>query len=240
VSEVLSYTITAAIIFTSVALVFSTGFAAIDDVQQSTQNEDAERAFVQIGAKFQALEAGGAPYRAGELSVSPGRLGLTSGPGVNVTVVTPTGTSTRQFSTSALEYALEETTLTIENGAVFRTDRTATVIQSEPSLTCQSDRAVITVTTLDGPAAAVSSDLVTVIGRHRNTTLWYPTNRTGTGSADQATRVEVTVSSTRDVAWRRYLDRADGWTRVSGTSDTYACTTDRVYVRHVVIGVKFI
>lgn len=238
VSEVIGYVLTLALILSSVALVLGIGFPQMEELKSAQQDENAEGAFVRVATKFQQLGARGAPYRAGQLSVAPGQLLVADGSTLNVTVALPSGNRTRTFDLRTLRYQRGGTTVAMEGGAIFRSDDGQPVTVARSPLRCDDESAVVTVTTLvpTGPSS-VTSDLVTVSGRHRNTSLWHPTNRTGADSADTATAVTVATDSEFDAAWTRSLRRTPGWRE---TGDAFVCTTERVYVRHVRIGVEFV
>lgn len=238
VSEVLGFALTLAIVVGSVALVFGVGLGAMEDVSQSQQDENAEGAFVHLANRFAELGADAAPYRAGEFSVAPGRVGVRDVGSLDVTVETNASTHAETFRLRSLAYTRDETRIAFEGGGLFRTDRGGVVTLSAPPLDCTEDRALLTVTTLNATdATSRSADVVTITGRHDRTTLWYPFDRTGPANASAATEVTVDVSSPNEVAWRRTLEEADGWADPEGDG-TYTCTTDRVYVRHVRIDVR--
>lgn len=242
VSEVLAFVLAFSIIITSTALVFTVGFDLVRDFQNDQQDENAEEAFVRIARKFTELDSRSVPRRAGEISVTPGQIGLAEGSTATVTVGLPSGNRSRTFAVNALTYRNGETSVSLEGTGIFRADRDARTVIAEPDLRCGEDRATITVATLvlERGSEGVSSDLVTVVGNRRNATLWYPMNRTGPASHGSADNVTVSFDSPREDAWETYLDRTPGWTDPQDDG-TYVCpSTRRVVVRHVVIGVRFV
>jgi hypothetical protein len=240
VSEVLGFALTLAIVLGSVALVFGVGIGALEDVNRAQQDENAEGAFVHLANRFAELGADAAPYRAGEFSVAPGRVGVRDAGSLDVTVETNASTHTETFTLRSLAYTREDTRIGFEGGGLFRTDRGGVVTLSTPPFDCTDERALLTVTTLNATdATSRSADVVTVSGRHEGTTLWYPFDRVGPADASAATTVTVDVDSPNGVAWRRTLETAEGWTDTDGDG-AYTCTTGRVYVRHVVIGVSIV
>ncbi|MFC7229830.1 hypothetical protein N0B31_20695 [Salinirubellus salinus] len=240
VSEVLGFALTLAIVVGSVALVFGVGLGALEDVNQSQQDENAEGAFVHLANRFAELGADAAPYRAGEFSVAPGRVGVRDVGTLEVEVATNASTHAETFTLRSLAYTREDTRIAFEGGGLFRSDRGGVVTRSAPPLDCTAERALLTVTTLNATdATSRSADVVTISGRHDQTTLWYPFDRVGNANASAATSVTVDISSPNEVAWRRTLDEADGWTDPDGDG-AYTCTTGRVYVRHVRIDVTLV
>lgn len=240
VSEVLGFTLTLAIVLVSVAIVFGFGVGGMEDVQRSQQAENAEGAFRHVANKFGELGTGGAPYRAGDVSVAPGRVGVRDDVELTVTVATPNGDHTRVFELRSLAYTREGTSVAFEGGGVFRRDRGGSVAIRAPGFDCGTDRALVPVTTLQATdETSRSADVVTISGRHNGTTLWYPFDRTGNAAASSATAVTVDVSSPNEAGWDRAFEAADGWTDPDGDG-AFTCTTDRVYVRHVRIDVTLV
>jgi type II secretory pathway pseudopilin PulG len=238
VSEVVGYTLTLIVVLASVAIVLGVGVPGLEDVKGAQQDENAEGAFVRVATKFGELGDRGAPHRAGQLSVSPGQLSVDDAR-MAVTVSTPSGDRTRTFTLRSLTYQRGDTVVALEGDGVFRADDGASVTVARPAVRCADGSAVVTVSTLvpEG-ATTVNADLVTVAGRHRNTTLWYPVNRTGPGGADAATAVTVDPDSSFEAAWERSLREAPNWEATG--SGAFRCEADSVYVRHVRIGVEFV
>jgi hypothetical protein len=176
---------------------------------------------------------GRAPLRTGDRSVAPSGLGTGREVEVTVTVHLPSGDETRTFQVGSLSYSLDDTAVAYESNAVFRRDGDGVAVLSPPPMACDPDRTVVSFTALNatGPTS-IAAESVTVVGRHEDTSLWYPFNRTGAGSADQATGVSVDVDSSNGVGWDGYFERAPGWTDPDGDG-TYTCDTDRVFVRQV-------
>lgn len=238
VSEVLGFALTFAVVVASVALVFGVGLDTMEDVNRAQQDENAEGAFTHLTTRFAELGPDGGPYRAGELSVAPGRVGVVDRGELTVTVDSAGGTHTETFALRSLAYTREETSIAFEGGGLFRSDRGGSVTLRAPPLDCGAERAIVTVTTLNATAATSrSADVVTVSGRHTGTDLWYPFDRTGPDSAENATAVTVKVDSPHQEAWNRSLEAEPGWADPEDDG-TFTCTTDRVFVRHVGIDVS--
>jgi hypothetical protein len=241
VSEVVSYTLTLVVVVASVSTVLALGVPALEDAKGDQQDLNAEDAFVRVATKFGELGDRGAPFRSGQLSVAPGQLTVQDDAELTVTVATSAGDRSRTFTLRRLSYARGDTTVALEGGAVFRRDGDASTAVQRPSLRCAESGAVLTVPTLAATGTtSVGSDLVTVTGRHRNSSLWYPHNRTGTDSATDATAVTVAPDSTFGDAWVRALRAAPGWTETAPGSGRFSCDADRVHVRHIHIGVEFV
>lgn len=236
----LGFALSLAVVMASISLVFTLGIGGLEDVQGSQQDRNAEGAFGHLATKFQQLGTHGAPYRAGDLSVAPGALSIRDGGDLTVTVGTGADEHSRTIDLGALAYTREDTRISFEGGGVFRTDGSGTVVLAEPRFDCDDRRALVSVMVLNATGStSVSADLVTVSARHDATTIWYPTNRTGTDTADSATRVEVDVTSPNAAGWGRFFERTDGWRDPDGDG-SYVCETDSVYVRVVEVDLRLV
>lgn len=239
-SEVLGFVLLFALIVGSTGLVFSAGFDSLEHAQADQQNDNAEAAFLRIATKFDQIGDDGAPLRAGDLSVSPAGLSTGVEAELTVTVHLPSGVESRTFDVGGLSYELDDTAVAYEANAVFRRDGDAVAILSAPPWECDPGRTVVSVTALNATGAtSVASDSVTVVGEHEDTSLWFPFNRTGPGSVDDATGVSVAVDSPNEDGWNRYFDRAPGWEDPEGDG-SYRCDTDRLYVRQVNVTTRLV
>jgi hypothetical protein len=241
VSEVLAFVLVFGIIVTSVGIIFTFGFPQLQDLRDTEQDQNAEATFVEVARKFDDLRRGDAVRRSGELSVEQASLRVTDDTTVDVTVDNSSTTvASDSFQVGALSYFLEGTTVAYENGAIVRSSDEAgtSVLVGEPRFDCGPDRAYVSLTTvrLAGDATAVGTSVVTVVGERNRSQVVYPTARRGAGSASDATSVTLRVTSPRQEAWDRYLDRRGDWS--SDGSGGYRCTTDAVYVRHTVLAVQ--
>jgi hypothetical protein len=239
-SEILGFVILFSLIVTATGLAFTAGFDSLEGAQNDQQNENAEEAFLRIATKFQQIGANGAPLRAGDLSVAP--AGLSTGREVEVTVTVhlPSGDETRTFEVGSLSYSLDDTAVAYEANAVFRRDGDGVAVLSPPPMACDPDRTVVSFTALNavGPTS-IAAESVTVVGRHEDTSLWFPFNRSGTGSADNATGLSVDVDSSNGDGWTRYFERAPGWDDPDDDG-VYTCDTDRVFVRRVNVTTRLV
>jgi len=236
VSDVLAFVIVFSIIITSVALVYSTGFSGLQDVRDGEQKANAERAMEALGLSMADIVKGEATRRGGSVNLGGAQLRTNGSTEVSVEVGPP---SSPTFSTTetvgSFEFYADDTAVAYESGGVFRRDGRASVTVVEPTVTCNSDTAVVSlvaVTPLSGGLGA--TDNVEVTMAEQSTQLLH----TQTGSGFD---VDVDVTGTEYTpAWERTL-REQGWT-IDGTgSDSVqtSCTTDRVVVRLVVIELTY-
>jgi hypothetical protein len=227
VSDVLAFVIVFSIIITSVALVYSTGFSSIDQIREGEQQTNAVRAFEALDLSFEDLIEGKATRRGSTISMGGGQLEYTDGPDVTVTV---DGWS-RTVEVGSLQYSLDETTVAYENGGVFRDDDGNSVNIEHAAMTCESDRAVVTLVVIDSPSNPIGADGNVEIGMDRTSTeLAY-------ADYDGSKDVELTFTSgsTFDDGWDDHFAETD-W---SGNGP-YECTgVSTVIVRIVEITVTY-
>lgn len=239
-SEVLGFVLLFSLIVTSTGLVFTAGFDSLERTQNDRQNENAETAFLRIATRFQQLGENGAPLRAGDLSVAPAGLDIGREVDLTVTVHLPSGDEARTVRVGSLSYELDDTAVAYESNAVFRRDGDGVAVLSPPPMACDPDRTIVSLTALNATGStSIAGESVTVIGRHEDTSLWFPFDRTGTGSADRATGVSVDVDSSNGDGWDRYFERAPGWTDTDGDG-TYTCDSDQVFVRQVNVTTRLV
>jgi hypothetical protein len=241
VSDVLAFTIVFAIIITSVAIVYSVGFSSISELQGEEQNRNAGRAFEALGKNFDGIERGKAQERAGSLSLRGGSLVVQEDATVNVSVFSGGGLAETTGATTmgSLQYTSGKTELAYQGGGVFRSDAGSSVVVEAPRMTCEADRAVVTVVRVVSSENGIQADGVVSIGAARagGPNLVFPNS---TYSA-QAERVTVNLSDTRHgEAWERHLVEDGNW---QGSGGDYACdfggSTGTVYVRVVTLRVTF-
>lgn len=240
VRNVIGYTLTFAVILTSVGLVASVGYTQLGTISESERAQNGERAMGLIADNFGQLERQRSSVQVQELDMSGGVMSIDDSTGITVR-------STRNFNQTidvrSLHYSVAETTFTYENGALLRSDaRGNSVVLSGPQMTCTPNRAIVSVVTIDQQSdEQIGGDVVTVTGTLQSQELLYPLNRTGTDSDTDATEANVTVNSQRDSAWGRYLTNEGNWTESSALDDTYVCeNVDEVYVRRSVVSVSFL
>lgn len=243
VSDVLAFVIVFSIIITSVALVYGTGFSSIQDIRDGEQKANAERAMEALGLSMADIVKGEATRRGGSLNLGGGQLRTDGSTTVNVTVDGTTVTTDPATGNpgarpiGSFEFYSDDTAVAYESGGVFRRDGSASVTVVEPTVTCNSETAVVSLvamTPLSGGLGA--TDNVEVTMAEQSTELLH----SQTGSDIE---VNVTVDGTDyAAAWERMLDE-QGWDasrtgdRVSTTPGS--CEPDRVVVRLVVIELTY-
>ncbi|MFC7197070.1 hypothetical protein ACFQL4_24515 [Halosimplex aquaticum] len=236
--NMVGFTLTFAIIVVSVGLVATMGYPQIDNLSQTERLDNAEAGMELVASNFEQLQEQRATVRTNELSLSGGSLTVIEGP--TVTVEAENTDFARTYSVGGLQYAHEGTTITYENGGVFRTYGEGNVaIVDRPSMTCTEDRAVVSVVrVVPESTTKTGADYVSISGAAQTRELHFPINRTGPDSMAAADELRVSVSS-RSIAWNRHFEDAGNWT-AGPTAGTFRCDgIEAMYVRETVVSVSF-
>ncbi|MFB6297540.1 MAG: hypothetical protein ABEH56_03370 [Salinirussus sp.] len=252
VSDTLGYVLTFSVVLASVLGVATVGFDQLDEIQQSEQIANAERAFRLLERDLDQLQQSQAESRRGELDLRSGRLRFVAASSDGSAIeyhVNGTDVS-GNVGLAALEYEVEETTVAYESGAVFYIDSDSNeVLEDGPELYCrhrggEPGRAIVSTVSLEnqGTVTGFGSGIVGITGTVNRTRLLFPKNRTGADSVDEATGVTVEISSAYAEAWEQYfVEETTGWEALPG-EDKYRCEDAdgiQVYVRHTSINVTF-
>jgi len=235
VSDALAFVITFSIIIASVGLVYGVGFTSLMDIRDGQQNANAQQTFESLATGMNEIRNPGAYSRSGRVELRGSALSVDTGSQVKVTI---NGTETvYDGPLGALLYENEQTAIGYEGGALFRRDRSSSVMNADPGIECSggSNIAVISLVVLQQESPSISSTgTVAITGRKRNVSRVFPDNLTG---SQNVTSVSVRITNSRfQEAWDREFDDRSTWS-VSG--NTYTCQADRVYVRVTVIGIEF-
>lgn len=239
VSEVVAFILTFSIITTMVGVLYTAGFASLDQLQTGNQMTNAEGVFLAMSDSFGELQEGQAPKRAGALDLDVGAsLTIRNDSVVDVGVNGPSLSWERELVLRSLDYELDGRAVTYETGAVFRTDQgESAMIGDPPEIFCSPDQrvAVVSIVSLRAPGSgSVASGTTTVTGVQQSSTLLYPDDRT---PAD-IDNVTIDVTSPNERAWNRHLEQSSGWSDPDGDG-TFECdAVDQVFVRHTVVNVR--
>ena len=235
VSDVLAFIIVFSIIITSVALVYGTGFSSLDNVREGEQKANAERAMEALALSMNDIVAGETPRRGGSLDLGGGLLEVAE----TETTVKVNGTKVYNETTNAFAYTVGTTTVAYENGGVFRSDRDASINVRRASMTCNGDRAVVSLVVLRTDSGAIDSQGdVEVTMVEQNSSVVYHDTDPGTEN------LQVRIDDTQFAAgWNRSLNGASeyDWSADEPSASTVeaVCSTDAVIVRVTVIDVTF-
>lgn len=232
VSDTISFVLTFTIIFTSVAIVYGTGFSALEEFGQGEQERSAQRAIQAIDRSLDRLGTSHAVSRGGTIDLEGGTFDLQSAS----VAVTVNGT-THSLPVGSLAYSTGDTTIAYENGAVFRAEDGNAVMLNGPEFTCRDGVAIVTVLSLRGENRTLAgSGILQIQATTSDVRLLYPDTRDESRLA-AVTGVTVAVTGTEyGDAWDRYFDER-GWTD-TGAGGPYRCDADRVIVRHTTVTVR--
>lgn len=245
VSHMVGFILIFGIIMTGATFALVVGQGGISDIAENEQTVNAEHQMVLVGQGLNGLDQSRSASTVGTLNLNDGSIRATSAENVTVTVANDsTGVewTGQELRTGSLAYELDDTVIRYENGMVLRSDSGNGIEITEPSMTCTDDRVVVSVITLNRSGSQqIGSGRANVVAYQNDTQLLYPRNRTGVGSAVNATDVFVEVNSTHDDVWRDSLLGNQNW-NWSSAGDEYRCDVGpdgQVYVRRTVIDVRF-
>lgn len=237
VSDALGFAVVFAIVVGSVALVYTFGIGALTDLQHAQQAENVERGFQTLADNVDDVHQEGAPARSTELALSGGQLSTTE----TVSFVVNVSGNTTAVSVTPVRYRRGATTLHYVGGAVLRSDRRATVLQSSPPFRFDDEHTVLSV--VDTRPVEPAGESIGGEG-----TVLVVTRRSGPPSVTRLARNEsdpvpfrFSVTSPRYRAWNRSL-AAQNLTFVStdpaNQTVTYRSETEALYVRTTTVEVE--
>jgi hypothetical protein len=239
VSEVLGFMLSFSVVVLSVGLIYTSGYAALVDLQESEQLDSAERAMGALGGTFAELERGEGPARGSEVRLRGASMELTEGTHLQVTVHRMAGTETYDYTVDRLAYRWKGTDIAYDAGAVVRDDPgPGSYLVRRPNFVCRDDAAVVSIVdlTTNGSTSLSRSGSVLVESRVAARELDYPSDDAAGSGAPTQVKVTIVDSPSED-AWARYFEEAPGWT---GGGSTYTCTADDVYVRETTTRLTFV
>lgn len=216
VSEVVAFILVFAIILTSVGVLYSTGFQAMNSYQENEQLRNAERAMGSLADNLNdVLRYSGIEQRQGELSLREGTVRTgDSGTKLNITIpdhdADPIGTTTDRFSgygdnstvdLGEFTYTTEGSRIAYEGGGIVRGDDSESwsMVRKRPQLRCTEDTAIISLVAISADDRSVKS----------SGGLGFTMSVTDRSSKvyNNVDSVEITVDdSTYDAAWDETLD----------------------------------
>ena len=203
-SESIGFIFIFAAVVSMAAIVYTTGFADLQDTRDFEQANNAERAFDVLGANLQDVSQRGAPSRATEVKVEDAELYTGAPVWTNVTVADSNDEMNNDSVTGGIEpivYATGDDTIVYHNGAVFRESSSGETMIREPSFSISDDRVLMPMirTYSDEHQSIAGSDIVLVraINTHSN------------NIPDVARPPED--AETYDVTVRMYTERAELW-----------------------------
>jgi len=201
VSEVVGYVLVFALVVTTIGVVFTTGFGALQDAQGAEQVNNVERAFDVLDANFQDMYRDGAPSRATEMRLVDGSLGF----GESTTIdVSQDGETIGNLTVSAypIEYESGDgTQIVYANGALIRAEGDGSVMLAEPNFILDDSHVVVsgmrTRPLSSSPTSIDRTGTVLIGGEHLRTD--SSTNE----SSDEP--LNITIETQHVDAWEGYF-----------------------------------
>lgn len=215
VSDVLAFTLLFGIIITSVGLISVVGFEAVGSMSDSEQLASAEESMTELADQLTGIADHEAPVRSTELRASGATVSVVSGPRLNVTIENETHAMwAGEFDMGGVEYRLDDRTITVVGGAVFRNDGEQAVMLRDPPFLTVDNRTRLNLLRIEPADDAITSATSTRLqlrSYHDRSRLVAPNDR---DALDEVETIEIEVVSDDDIAdaWRDYLDDASAWT----------------------------
>lgn len=200
VSEVLGYIIVFGIVLTAIIAIVVGGVPILEDARDTSQVENAERAFDITASNFADLYEQGAPSRATQIDLGAGNLYYDN----NVTITVNNGgdtLGTAEFRPVVMSVT-DNRNVIYEGGAVFRgSPGEETMRRDPPFLLEEDDRALI-------PLVKTHSSVVESAGSRTILLRGVAEDRDLTNEDDtQPGDIEIVIESPRYDAWAQGLER---------------------------------
>lgn len=248
VSDVIGFILIFALIMSSIAIVYATGFENLDNAREAEEIKNVERAYDILDDNLRDVARGEAPSRGTEVKLGNSQLYLGDPVIVTANVTNASGdTITSKTITYPIVYETPSNQRMIYvNGAVIRDVRGGATMVSEPRIIYDSDRVLFPLieTRPDSAATGVSGGTVLIRGRSKASGS-VEFNNASNGPYD----VNFTVETPRTEVWERYCTNQPGLyhdTNASSNSNATAveCAfnnpVDDVYVQFRQIGIEIL
>lgn len=220
VSELIGFILVFALLISTIVIVYTGGFGALQQTRDAERVNNAERAFDVLATNFEQIARGDAPLRATEIQLSEAKLETTEH---------------RTLSTNATSFDAAQTSgpvpikftggtdteIVYEAGAVLRTDGDSGVMLRKPDFVFDSKRTVIRYIETRGSDQSVGgSTTVLVRAERRQSSVMGSANNV----TDETVTFNLSTTPTRAVVWERYLESEIDW--VSDSCSTVAESPD--------------
>lgn len=240
VSNMVGFILIFAIILTGATLAMTIGQGTITDISADEQTRNADRAMTLLGQDINHLGFTRAASSESAINLNDAQFRYENDSEVVITVENESAAGTpfqRNVSTGSLVYDMGETVLRYENGLVIRSDSGNAVALTDMELSCNDDRAIVSIVTLRGNEdRQVGGGRVTIDTFLNETAVVYPQNRTGVNSSTYATNVSLDVTSNHEEVWEDRMEASE-WTLDDGEFEC-GVKDGRVLVRQAVVDVE--
>lgn len=230
VSEVLGFILVFAVIVSSIGIVYGLGFPAVDEYRYGEQSNSAERAFEALAVGIDDLQRDRGPNRAMDINLGDRSLSIDHGPTLNVTA----GGEHATASGTLVYGDGEQTEIAYASGAVIREDDVSYVVR-EPRFRCADEHAMVSLVSLDGPSASISTpESIRIVAEQQNV-------REDRLAIDADGDVNVTIEDPRyEDAWERYFEDHDDWEWDEGERTATCPGVDRALIRVTEIELEYL
>lgn len=222
VSEVVDFTVLLGIIILALSIVYTVGYPALKDLQESGHVDNLEQSFIVLGSNLNRVVLSKAPSQAVELKIYGGSLGISTSGNVEATVTVwneSTGeyeTLPHQWNSTSGEYEVtpinawgevrcsyNDAVIAYQGTGVWAHYPGGTVMLSEPKISSSSDVVVVPLPAILGSDSMGGEGLVRVVADGGKTSLTSYSN---------VSRLDVNVTTDYNDAWARYLNESLGMT----------------------------
>jgi hypothetical protein len=228
ISEVLGYVVVFSLVITSILLVTG-AFGVIQDVRDSEQEKNAQRAFDVAAQNMAAIYERSAPSRATEIDLGDADLFYANN--ISITV-TGDGTQLASYRVRPVKMRVtDDTSFVYAGGAVIREQRETGVMVREPPMLLSEKRVHVPVVQTTAPATeSVGSTTVLLRGEHTGTTVIESDTR------GRYSSLTVEIASPRFETWESYFEENPALScSTDPTVETVSCSVqnpETVYVVH--------
>lgn len=249
VSNLVGYVLMVGVILVGVGVTATVGIDHLESAQLNQNARGIEQTMELLENDLDEIQTARAAVRTTSLAMRSGHLEVVAGTGPSaVTInVSGTGDSPTTYSMGTIAYEFDGGVAAYEGGGVFlRTRGGNAILSAKPTFTCGTDRAVVSIVRLQGPAAGNSygGSVARLKSRENRSILRFPENRSGPGSLETSTGVNVTLDSRFESGWDRYMQGSDqAWQTDPSTTWDYRCEpsgggTMPVYVSQTVLNMS--
>ena len=244
ISDIVGYVLMVSVILVGVGFVATVGVDHVEQAQLSQNSASVQRAMELLEGNLDELQTSRAEVRTSTMSLNSGQLSVVAAtqPSRIFVNVSGTGGANVSYPLGTISYRLEDAVVAYEGGGVFLDSAQGEPIPTaDPTMLCDANRSIVSIVTLQGPAAGGSfgGTNADIIARVNDSELLFPVNRTGPDSIGTSTGVNVTIDSTYEGGWRSYfLGEGQQWTKIGPSTYRCAPSSGTVYVRQTVVNMS--
>lgn len=231
ISEVLGYALVFSLVLATVGVVTVAGVGQLETVRDAERMESAERAFDLLAANMNDVALRGVPSRSTEIRAADAGVDVARPISVGVRATDDAGDNfSESYTVWPIHYRAGDAAVVYSAGAVFRTNRDASVMVRRPEIVADGDRLVVPLVQTRSREAQSRTGGTIQIGADRATV-----DSLGSHARNAYDTVFINVTSPRAAAWATGLeyDGLDCTVDASGTTDRAVCEAtapERVHI----------